>query len=217
MHFRKQSFLTRNLRIAKLLGTPEMKSISSLSLAAFIMLTGCATPYGLHQVAGGYSDVRVQNDVFRVVFDGNGFIHKSQVDYYALVRAAELTVQSGRDYFRILGGDTDIRTINVFIPGQTFATSNTYGTGYGRATAYPIGRSVYASAYGAYNANTFTNVSSTPSYSTTIQRPIVTLDIQTLPRRIDPSFDARQVLQGAIERKLKFEAATLNALGRSST
>jgi hypothetical protein len=38
-----------------------------------------------------------------------------------------------------------------------------------RATAYPIGRNVYARGYGAYNANTFTTVSSTPSYSTTIR------------------------------------------------
>ena len=28
--------------------------------------------------------MRIQNDVFRIVFDGNGFIHKSAVDYYAL-------------------------------------------------------------------------------------------------------------------------------------
>jgi hypothetical protein len=160
--------------------------------------------------------VRIQNDVFRIVFDGNGFIHKSAVDYYALVRAAELTVQKGRDYFRVLGGDVDVRTINVFIPGQTFTTSNTYGTGYGRAIAYPIGRNVYASAYGAYNTNTFTTVSSTPSYSTAIQKPIVTLDIQALPRRVDPCLDARQVLQGAIEKKLKLEPPTLVALGQAT-
>ena len=190
-----------------------MKILPALTLFAVVILAGCATPYGPHQIAGGYSDVRIQNDVFRIVFDGNGFIHKSAVDYYALVRAAEITVQNGRDYFRVLGGDADVRTINVLIPGQTFATSNTYGAGYGRATAYPIGRNVYASAYGAYNANTFTTVSSTPSYSTAIQKPIITLDIQTLPRRIDPCLDARQVLQGAIEKKLKLQSATLNVLG----
>ena len=161
--------------------------------------------------------MRIQNDVFRIVFDGNAYVHKSAVDYYALVRAAELTVQNGRDYFRVLGADTDVKTINVFVPGQTFATSNTYGTGYSHATAYPIGRSVYASAHGAYNASTFTTVSSTPSYSTALQKPVVTLDIQTLPRRIDPCLNARLVLQGAIEKKLKLEAATLSALGLSPT
>jgi hypothetical protein len=189
-----------------------MKASKSLTLLA-LAICGCATPYGRHQLAGGYSEVRIQNDIYRIVFDGNGFIHKSAVDYYALVRAAELTVQQGRNYFRILGADTDVKTTNVFIPGQTFATSNTYGTGYGHATAYPVGRNVYANAYGVYNAHTFTTVSSTPSYSTAIQKPIVTTDIQTLPRRIDPCLDARQVLQGALEKKLKLESATLAALG----
>jgi hypothetical protein len=66
---------------------------------------------------GGYSHVRIQNDVFRIVFDGDAYVHKSAVDYCALVRAAELTVQSGRDYFRVLSADTDVNTINVFIPG----------------------------------------------------------------------------------------------------
>jgi hypothetical protein len=192
-----------------------MKILPVLMLFALVMLAGCATPYGPHQLVGGYSHVRIQNDVFRIVFDGNAYIHKSAVDYYALVRAAELTVQNGREYFRVLGADTDVKTINVFIPGQTFATSSTYGTAYSRATAYPIGRSVYASGYGVYNANTFTTVSSTPSYSTALQKPVVTLDIQTLPRRIDPCLNARQVLQGAIEKKLKLETATLSALGLS--
>lgn len=52
-------------------------------------------------------------------------------------------------------------------------------------------------------------------YSTALQKPVVTLDIQRLPRRVDPCLNARQVLQGAIEKKLKLEAATLSALGLS--
>jgi hypothetical protein len=73
----------------------------------------------------------------------------------------------------------------------------------------------HTSAHGAYNADTLTTVSSTPSYLTAIQKPVVTLDIQTLPRRIDPCLNARQVLQRAIEKKLKLEAVTLSALGLS--
>lgn len=59
-----------------------------------------------------------------------------------------------------------MKTSSIFIPGQTFANSSTCGTGYSRATAYPVGRNAYAAnAYGTSNANTFTTVSSTPSYS----------------------------------------------------
>ena len=190
-----------------------MKHSTALATLA-LSICGCATPYGPHQLAGGYSEVRIQNDIYRIVVDGNGFIHKSAVDYYALVRAAELTVQQGRNYFRVLGAETDVKTTDVFIPGQTFANTNMHGTGYAHATAYPIGRNVYANAYGAYQANTFTTVSSTPSYSGAIQKPIVTIDIQTLPRRIDPCLDARQLLQGAVEKKLKLGPTTLSALSQ---
>jgi hypothetical protein len=48
-----------------------------------------------------------------------------------------------------------------------------------------------------------------------LQKPVVTLDIQTLHGRVDPCLNARQVLQGAMEKKLKLEAATLSALGLS--
>jgi hypothetical protein len=192
-----------------------MKPMKPFAFLACVMLSGCATPYGPHQLAGGYSELRIQDDVFRIVVDGNGFIHKSRIDYYAIVRAAELTVQQGRNYVRVLGADTDIVTSNIFVPGQTFANSNTYGTGYIRANTYPIGRNAYAAnAYGTYTANTFTTVSSTPSYSTTIQRPIVTMNIQTLPRRADPCLNAGQVLHGAIGGKLKLEPATLAAIAR---
>jgi hypothetical protein len=53
-------------------------------------------------------------------------------------------------------------------------------------------------------------VSSTPSYSTTIQKPTVTMTIQMLPR----GFDARQALQGAIQNGLKLQHATFAALAR---
>jgi hypothetical protein len=192
-----------------LIHSASMKTLSAIAVLSCLTLAGCATPYGPRQFAGGYSEVHVQNDVFRILVDGNALIHKSQIEYYALVRAAELTVKQGRNFFRVIGASTDIKTVNVFIPGQTFANSNTYGAGNAHAVAYPVGRSVYANAYGSYSANTFTSVTSTPSYSTTLQKPIVTMDIQTLIRRVEPCFDARQVLQGAIEQKLKLEPATL--------
>jgi hypothetical protein len=186
---------------------------TGLACLAFVALSGCATPYGPNGFAGGYSSVRIQNDIFRVVFNGNGFIHQSAVQHGALVRAAELTVQSGRNYFHVINGDTDIRKINVFIPGQTFVNNNTTGYGYAHATAYPIGNGMYAAnAYGTYNANTSATAFSTPSYSGTIQKPIVTLDIQTLSGRVEPCLDARQVLQGALEYKVKLEPATLARL-----
>jgi hypothetical protein len=109
--------------------------------------------------------LRIQNDLFRIVVDGNGFIHKSLIDYYALVRAAELTLQKGQNYFHVLGADTDIKTSSIFIPGQTFANSNTYGTGYSRATAYPVGPERVGRQ----------RLRHVQRYSTIIQKPTVTM------------------------------------------
>ena len=120
-----------------------MKTLKPLAFLAFVMLSGCATEYGPRQFAGGYSEVHIQNDVFRISVDGNAYIHKSQIEYYALVRAAELTVKQGRNYFRVIGANTDINSTNVFVPGQRpsrIATPD--GTGYSRATAYPVGRNL---------------------------------------------------------------------------
>jgi len=52
------------------------------------------------------------------------------------------------------------------------------------------------------------------SFPTTMQKPTVTMTGQTLPRRVDPCLDARQVLQGAIQKGLKLEPAASAALAR---
>ena len=51
-------------------------------------------------------------------------------------------------------------------------------------------------------------------FPTIMQKPTVTMTLQTLPRRVDPCLDARQVLQGAIQKGLKLEPAALAALAR---
>jgi hypothetical protein len=51
-------------------------------------------------------------------------------------------------------------------------------------------------------------------FPTIMQKPTVTMTVQTLPGRVDPCLDARQVLQGAIQKGLKLEPAALAALAR---
>jgi len=186
-----------------------------LILAATALLSGCATGYGPRNISGGYSHTRIQNDVFTVLFDGNAYAHKSVIEYYALVRAAELTAQQGRQYMRIVGGDTDIKTSQIYMPGQTFVNTNTYGNYSGNAWATRYGNQANVWGTGNYSGNTYTTMSSTPGYATTLQKPIVTLTVLTLPRRIDPCLDARQVLQGALEKRLKLQPATIAALSRN--
>jgi len=191
-----------------------MKTISSLILA--ILLTGCATPYGPRGIAGGYSHTQIQNDILTVQVNGNAYINKNLTEYYALVRAAELTIQKDRNYFRILAGDTDINTTHIYTPGQTYVNSNTYGNANTSGYAYPVGDTVYGSSSTAYSANTYTSAYSTPGYSSTQEKPTVTMTIQTLTSQHSPCLDARQVITGALAKGLKLEPATIAKYGTTT-
>lgn len=68
-----------------------------------LLLAGCATSYHQKGFFGdGYSDYRVNQDKFAVTFRGNEFTDSEDVRRFALVRAAELTLQNGFRYFKIL-------------------------------------------------------------------------------------------------------------------
>ena len=69
-----------------------------LSLSLF----GCSTPYQSTGVAGGFSETQLDKNVFRVAFVGNGYTRPTQVEDFALLRSAELTLKNGFRYFAIL-------------------------------------------------------------------------------------------------------------------
>lgn len=80
-------------------------ALSALSLAA------CATsppyqPAGAGSY-GGYSEQRLESDRYRVTFAGNSVTSREQVEMSLLLRAAELTVQDGYDWFATVNRATD--------------------------------------------------------------------------------------------------------------
>lgn len=75
-----------------------MKKLIFISL----LLTACATPYQSSGIRGGYSEKKISDDVYNVVFEGNGFTSKESVQTYWLYRASEITLEKGYDYFEIL-------------------------------------------------------------------------------------------------------------------
>lgn len=86
------------------------KAAAVLAVAT-LALSACATatPYG---PAGqgtryGYSEQRVDADRFRVSFAGNSVTSREQVEMSLLLRAAELTVESGHDWFATVNRATD--------------------------------------------------------------------------------------------------------------
>lgn len=101
-------------------------------VAAGLALSACSTPTvyapeGYAGQRGGYAEQRLQDDRWAVSFSGNSLTRRETVEMYLLYRAAELTVQSGYDWFV-----TDFR--------QTDADTR----------YYPMDDPWYRGAYGPY-------------------------------------------------------------------
>ena len=76
-----------------------------LSALAALSLAACATPTVYQAATGpdavGYSEYRIEPGRYRVMFRGGSSATARQVQDYALVRAAELTLAEGYDWFRV--------------------------------------------------------------------------------------------------------------------
>jgi hypothetical protein len=74
-----------------------------------LLLTGCAsapTPYQAAQGGFGYSEQQIEENRYRVSFAGNSATPRQTVEDYLLYRAAELTVQTGHDWFEVVDRNT---------------------------------------------------------------------------------------------------------------
>ncbi|MGB5483219.1 CC0125/CC1285 family lipoprotein [Parasphingorhabdus sp.] len=97
---------------------------TATGLLATLLLFACATatPYQPElpgqRISGGYSETRLGDKRYRVHFAGNTLTSRETVEGYLLYRAAELTVQSGYDWFRITDHttETDRRTYVDRVP-----------------------------------------------------------------------------------------------------
>lgn len=82
-----------------------------LAVTAALALSACATatPYGPAGYGSryGYSDMRVDANRFRVSFAGNSVTSREQVEMGLLLRAAEVTLESGHDWFATVNRATD--------------------------------------------------------------------------------------------------------------
>jgi hypothetical protein len=90
-----------------------VKSAAFAVVALAATLAGCATPTPYQpnvpgqSTSGGFSEVRIEPNRFRVNFTGNSLTSRESVEGYLLFRAAELTTQNGYDWFSIVERRTD--------------------------------------------------------------------------------------------------------------
>jgi len=81
-------------------------------IAAVMALAACATAigtaYGPADSKGfGYEETRIETNRYRISFAGDGATPLTVVEDYALLRAAELALEGGYDWFRVIGRSMD--------------------------------------------------------------------------------------------------------------
>jgi hypothetical protein len=79
-------------------------------LLALVACTSSPTPYGAATGELGYRDQQIESNRYRVSFTGNSATPLDRVQDYALYRAAELTLENGSDYFRVVNRNTESRS-----------------------------------------------------------------------------------------------------------
>ena len=82
---------------------------SPLIVSLSLLLAACAgkpTPYQAAQGGFGYSEQQTEENRYRVSFAGNSASSRQTVEDYLLYRAAELTVQTGHDWFQVFDRNT---------------------------------------------------------------------------------------------------------------
>lgn len=108
-------------------------------MIAACLLAACATAvgtaYGPADAKGyGYSEMRIEADRFRVTFAGDGATPPEVVEDYAMLRAAELALENGYDWFRVVGRSMDVQEKGGVGVGAGVGTGS-----YGRRSGVSVG------------------------------------------------------------------------------
>jgi hypothetical protein len=85
--------------------------VLSLVISAVIGLGACASSPGYraapNTTAAGYSEQMIDSNHWRVRYTGTTRMTSADVQDYALMRAAQLTLEKGGQWFQVVSSDTD--------------------------------------------------------------------------------------------------------------
>jgi len=128
-----------------------------LLLAAALTLTACASPSAYAPATRangvGFSDMQIEQDRYRVTYRGSAADTPAKVNDMALLRAAELALGQGYDWFQVSnrfaepGSGGGGPTFSVGVGGGSYGRRSSTGVGVG-VTA-PLGGGDGAGSIGA--------------------------------------------------------------------
>jgi len=97
---------------------PILAAFAATALIGALSACATATPYqplnAADASAGGYHDVKLDANHWKVTFSGNSVTTRETVERYLLYRAAELTTSQGFDWFQETDKHTD-KTADVYL------------------------------------------------------------------------------------------------------
>jgi hypothetical protein len=116
------------------------RSLLFCAVLTAAMLAACATatPYQPLKAGEGYSEQKLEPNRYRIAFAANSATPRQKANDYVLLRAAELTLEKGYDYFVLTGQSTGSEprssAMSVGIGGFSFGGSGGVGAGVGVGT-----------------------------------------------------------------------------------
>lgn len=92
--------------------TMRVSTLCTVLLSALLVACSSATQYQAAEKRGayGYTETQLGKDRYRITFTGNSLTDKETVNDYALLRAAELTLQEGYDWFHLVTRDNESKS-----------------------------------------------------------------------------------------------------------
>lgn len=101
-------------------------------LAVAVSIAGCATAYQPKSFTGGFSETDLGPTSFKIAFSGNGFTSAERASDFALLRAADKSIEAGCNYFSIMneseGGSTSSFTTSTATFGRHSAWGSSFTT-----------------------------------------------------------------------------------------
>jgi hypothetical protein len=125
------------------------------AMASALSLAGCATAPTRYQPAAGpsavgYSELRIEPGRYRITFQGGPGAPPAQVQDYALLRAADLALAQGYDWFEVTGRTVQETgysgsSVSFGVGGATFGRHSATGVGVSSGLPLSGGASLAAS------------------------------------------------------------------------
>ena len=118
-----------------------MKKSVYVVVATVLVLAGCATEYDqtpnfLNGQLGVKGEVIAPN-AYAITARGNAFTNSATIHKYVLMKAAELTLQNGLDWFEVVDSSNDSRAQAFAFSGANVRQNSVFGSSFAGAVILP--------------------------------------------------------------------------------